>query len=430
MKVLVVDPDLRRAPALKDTLAAGGAEVTIASSGSFALTMLEWNRHDVVVSRARIDDMDGHELCAILKADPGTREVRFVLVASADEVTGAETAAAGVDLVLPPSMTSGAILPLIVRLMQANRATGSEAPSMSAPAPAATSAAAPPVIASPVVSTAPPASVPVARETAPASTEAGVPRIKPAAAPPPAADPPKRYATMVTAGPDGPWANTAPSAPAPAAPAKTTPPAAAPRLSPPASSPSAPPMRVAVPTAPRSTPSPVRGATPASTRAGTPTRPASAAAGRSAPPAPGRPAAPAPPRAAAPPPARPATTPSVPDLASIPSGTFQGSLEVMELADLTQAISAGGKTGRLILALPQGGGLMLYDKGRIVHAEYRNAVGEEAFGALLAASHADGAGRFCFLPSPAGDSTGLPRTIDKSVDQLLLSSATAIDEKG
>jgi hypothetical protein len=114
----------------------------------------------------------------------------------------------------------------------------------------------------------------------------------------------------------------------------------------------------------------------------------------------------------------------------MPSGTFQGSLEVMELADLTQAIGAGGKTGRLILALPQGGGLLLFEKGRVVHAEYRNAVGEEAFGALLAATHADGAGRFCFLPVPAGESTGLPRTIDKSVDQLLLSSATAIDEKG
>ena len=113
MKVLVVDPDLRRAPALKDTLTAGGAEVTVASSGSFALTMLEWNRHDVVVSRARIDDMDGHELCAILKSDPGTRDVRFVLVAGGDEVTSAETAAAGVDLVLPPGMMGGAILPLV-----------------------------------------------------------------------------------------------------------------------------------------------------------------------------------------------------------------------------------------------------------------------------------------------------------------------------
>ena len=121
MKVLIVDPDPHRAPALAQALVTGGAEVTVAPNGSFALTMLEWNRHDVVISRALIDDMGGHELCAILKADPSTREVRFVLVASADEVTGVESAAGGVDLVLPPGMTGSAIVPLVVRLMRGDR---------------------------------------------------------------------------------------------------------------------------------------------------------------------------------------------------------------------------------------------------------------------------------------------------------------------
>jgi CheY-like chemotaxis protein len=354
VKVLVVDPDSRRAPALRDTLMTGGAEVTVASSGSFALTMLEWNRHDVVVSRARIDDMDGHELCAILKADPGTRDVRFVLVAGADEVAAAETAASGVDLVLPASMTGSAILPLVVRLMQADRPPTAEAMGAARPAPALDPApvAPPPVAVSvpePPVTAAPPAPA--------------VPRIRPAPLAPPRAEPPKRYATAVTAGPDGPWAKTAPKA--------------------------------------------------------EPARPLAA---------PAQSAAPSP--AGAPVSARTAVPPQVADLLKMPSGTFQGSLEVMELADLTQAIAGGGKSGRLILALPQGGGLILFEKGRIVHAEYCNAVGEEAFGALLAACHADGAGRFCFLPSPAGEAAGLPRTIDKSVDRLLLSSATAIDEKG
>ncbi len=398
MKVLVVDPDLRRVPALQDTLIAGGAEVTVASSGSFALTMLEWNRHDVVVSRARIDDMDGHELCAILKSDPGTRDVRFVLVAGGDEVTAAETAAAGVDLVLPPSMTSGAILPLVVRLVEANRAPAVEALAPAAPAPPAPApkpaapavavivpTAPPPVLAPPVAPVPPPVPPPVSREVEPTSP---VPRIRPAPAPPPTAEPPKRYATAVTAGPDGPWAKTAKTAPPAAARSRIAP-------SPPAS---------------QQRPAPVL-------------RPAAAPPARAAAPAPAR-------SVATPAPARRVATPAVPDLSAMPSGTFQGSLEVMDLADLTQAISTGGKSGRLILALPQGGGLMLFEKGRVVHAEYRNAVGEEAFGALLAACHADGAGRFCFLPSPAGESTGLPRTIDKSVDQLLLSSATAIDEKG
>jgi CheY-like chemotaxis protein len=379
VKVLVVDPDSRRAPALKDTLLAGGAEVTVASSGSFALTMLEWNRHDVVVSRARIDDMDGHELCAILKADPGTRDVRFVLVAGADEVASAETAAAGVDLVLPPSMTGSAILPLVVRLMQADRAATPEPASTAASAPVIEDVPVPP----PVTAPEPPiVSVPSTREAAPtppAPPAPTVPRIRPAAPAPPRADPPRGYATAITAGPDGSWAKTT---------AKATPPP------------------VVKPTPP--------GASPAAKRpaAATPSQPAA-------------PSAPRPPV-----PARTAVPPQVADLMKIPSGTFQGSLEVMDLADLTQAIAGGGKSGRLILALPQGGGLMLFEKGRVVHAEYCNAVGEEAFSALLAACQADGAGRFCFLPSPAGEASGLPRTIDKSVDRLLLSSATAIDEKG
>ena len=39
MKVLVVDADVRRAPDLKLALAANGVEVTVAPSGSFALTI-------------------------------------------------------------------------------------------------------------------------------------------------------------------------------------------------------------------------------------------------------------------------------------------------------------------------------------------------------------------------------------------------------
>jgi CheY-like chemotaxis protein len=352
MRVLVVDPDATRAPALVRTLREGGAEVTVAPSGSFALTMLEWNRHDVVLGRARIGDMEGHELCAILKADPGTRDVRFVLIAGPDEAPATATTAAGVDLVLPPAMTGSAIVPLILRLMRADRAPATEPGPPPAPPPAAE----------------PPA----------------LPRIRPEPLAPVTAEPPKRYATVAAAAAASPWSKASAAAAASSAPPV----------------PAAPPSAAAVPSAPVAAP------------------PAAAPA-RVAPPAGGPPA---------PPPARPASTPA--ELLAIPSGTFQGALEVMELADLTQALASGGKSGRLILALPQGGGVMLFDTGRVVHAEYRNTVGEEAFGALLAACQGEGAGRFCFLPAPAGQASGMPRTIDKTVDRLLLSSATAIDEKG
>jgi CheY-like chemotaxis protein len=332
VKVLIVDPDPNRAPGLAQALVTGGAEVTVAPNGSFALTMLEWNRHDVVVSRALIDDMGGHELCAILKADPSTREVRFVLVAAADEVSGVESAAAGVDLVLPPTMAGSAVVPLVARLMRGDRMPVVP-PEPPRPAPVAAPAVAPPT--SPMM----PPPMPRPPKPAAARPPAGVPSLLPVPAPPSAVEPPKRYATAAANAPST-W--------------KTTPVTAA---------------------------------------------------------------------------AAAAATPG-PDLLAVPSGMFQGSLEVMDLAELTQAIGQGGKSGRLILALGRGSGLIVFEAGRIVHAEFRSAVGEEAFAALLAAAHGEGGGRFCFVPATGGTPAARPRTIDKSVEQLLLSTATAIDEKG
>jgi CheY-like chemotaxis protein len=342
VKVLLVDPDVIRGPSLKMALAAAGAEVTQASSGSFALTMLDWNRHDVVLSLGHIGDMDGHELCSILKSDPSTQDVRFVLVADGDEVSEPDRIAAGVDLVLPASLPAAGIMPLLTGLVRAQ----SQAPSALAP-PAPT-----------------PTAVPTSEGELPAAStrtpEPLVPKLRPDPVTAPVPEPPRRYVTAAAAAAAAPWSVGAPG------------PAAAPVLVP--------------------------------ERAATAT-----------PPAPAR---------------HPASGPTGADLLAVPSGTFQGSLEVMDLADLTQAIGMGGKSGRLILATPQGGGLIVFDAGQVVHAEYRGAVGEPAFAALVSASHSGGPGRFCFLPSAVGDKPPVSRTIDKSVDRLLLSIATAIDEKG
>jgi CheY-like chemotaxis protein len=386
VKVLVVDADSTRAPALTQTLRTGGAEVTVTPSGSFALTMLEHNRHDIVVSRARTEDLDGHELCAILKADPGTRDVRFVLVVGPGEVTSTETAAAGVDLVLPSAMMGSAIVPLILRLMQGDRTPAAES-AVSPPAAGASGPTPSPIAAMPAPAAVTAEAGPRAVEPAPA-----VPRLRPEPAAPPHADPPRPYATTATAAAAAPWSKSTPPTAASAAESAGLP--QPPRIAPP----------------PPPSPVPV-----------VPAAAAGAATGATAPP-------PVNASLAAPDPSG-VVSPTA-ELLAMPSGTFQGSLEVMELADLTQAIAAGGKSGRLILALPQGGGLLVFEKGRVVHAEYRNTVGESAFGALLAACHGDEAGRFCFLPTKGGQSPGLPRTIDKTVDRLLLSSATAIDEKG
>ena len=116
MRILLVDADETRGGGLAETLTAAGADVTLAASGSFALTMLEWDRHDVVVSRARLSDMEGHELCAILRDDPGMKALRFALIARPEEVD-ASVESAGIDLMLPAAMSAAMMMARIARLV-------------------------------------------------------------------------------------------------------------------------------------------------------------------------------------------------------------------------------------------------------------------------------------------------------------------------
>jgi CheY-like chemotaxis protein len=321
MKALLIDPDPKRGSLLAQALAASGADVSLASSASFALTMLEWNKQDVIVSRARLGDMEGHELCAIVRSDPSTKDVCFVLVVGPGESAPSQTSAAGVDLLLPDALSTTTLVTRVVQLVRrAHEATAVEAsPSLIVP---------PPLVAPP--------SKP-ARPRVITSTPL---------APPPAPAPP-----LITA----------------------------PR----------PPQRIA-----------------------------------------------SPPPLSVPPVVSPAPAAAVPAMAGLDavgttSGarTFQGALGVLEIEELTQAIAIGGKTGRLLLVLNTGGGLIVFEGGRVIHAEYGGQAGDTAFTALVAASHREGAGKFCFIPVHPNELLGQPKTIVRSVEQLLLDAATAMDEE-
>ncbi len=299
MKALLVDPDPHRAPTLAEALEAGGAEVSVAPSASFALTMLEWNKQDVIVSRARLGDMEGHELCGIVRSDPSTKDVRFVLVVGPGENAPAPSAVAGVDLVLPDALSGATIVTRVVQLVRKQ-----------------------------IEMTAPPAPAPVAAAASPVAAD----------------DPPV----------------------------------------------------VVVPVAPPPEPEPVA-AVPV----------------------------------AAPAAATSATGTTGLDTVGTSGGarTFQGGLGVLEIEELTQAIAVGGKTGRLVLVLGAGGGLVVFDGGRITHAEYAGLTGEPAFGALVAASHRERGGKFCFIPVHPTEVRTQPKTIVRGVDQLLLDVARTMDEE-
>src|SRR3989442_14715962 len=83
---LLIDPDRSSVGALQKALAeAGLTDVSAVISGSFALTMLERDRPDLIVSRARIPDIDGYELCGIVRSDPEFTGVLFVVLAEAED---------------------------------------------------------------------------------------------------------------------------------------------------------------------------------------------------------------------------------------------------------------------------------------------------------------------------------------------------------
>jgi DNA-binding response OmpR family regulator len=254
-KVLIVDADPTKLQALRAALTTAAYHVTSAASASFALTTLERDRPDLIVSGNRTEDMDGVEFCSIIRSDPTTHDIPFLLLSGPTRPTPWAVAQAGVDMLVAGDFVVSTVLDRISKLL---------------------------------------------RHVAP-QAEPGLP-------PPPL------------------------------------------------------PPRVTVPRA----------------EAGT--------------------------------------------------RTFEGSFGVLDLTEVTQAIALGGKTGRLSLELTAGEGSLLFDSGRVVHAEFASRTGESAFAAMVSAAQSDPEGTFCFKPSadlPAGSG---PRTIQKSVDQLLLSIASEIDE--
>ena len=97
IRVLVVEDSRTQAFALCADLEAAGFAASLARSGPEALSLLEANEFEVIVSDVVMPGMDGYELCRRVKADPRTREIPVVLLTSMidplDVVSGLESGA-------------------------------------------------------------------------------------------------------------------------------------------------------------------------------------------------------------------------------------------------------------------------------------------------------------------------------------------------
>lgn len=89
-RALVVDDSLTARALHRAMLEAGGFTVHLASSGARAMERLQTETYDVIICDLEMEEMNGTELIAKLRAAPDTREVPVILV-SANDSAGARS---------------------------------------------------------------------------------------------------------------------------------------------------------------------------------------------------------------------------------------------------------------------------------------------------------------------------------------------------
>jgi CheY-like chemotaxis protein len=268
-KLLVVDQSQEGGTRLAKALTQAGYEVALASTGSGAVGMLEWERPDIVVSHAAVGDMDGYELFTQVRRDPTTMDTPFLLLAGLDRPAALAAEEVGVEMVVTGELDPESVVRAVGALLESGAGQHSQRLS-SGPIPRAASKPIEPL-----------------------------------------------WTVLETAGQKSPG-------------------------------------------------------------------PAGAA--------------------------------------------LQGSLEVMDLAEVTQAVALGGKTGCLVVHLTPGEGSIYFESGRIVHASFRGRSGGKAFADIISVSQRERDARFQFNRMERAEVTRGPKTISRSVEQLLLSIAVGIDE--
>ena len=96
--------------------------------------------------------------------------------------------------------------------------------------------------------------------------------------------------------------------------------------------------------------------------------------------------------------------------------------------ELSQAFSLASKTGQLFLDCPRGEGCIYFELGRVIHATIRERTGREAFSEILQATLREHNIAFRFAPREPDEFAAVPRSIDLTVQHLLLSFAVDFDE--
>jgi len=118
-RVLLIEPNEVALVGLQRALGqAGFGDVVGAPSGSFAVTMLERDRPDLIVTRASLPDIDGYELCSIVRRDPSMAGVLLLVLAGPGDRQPAAGMPGGVDRVLVGDLAPTTIASEVASLLR------------------------------------------------------------------------------------------------------------------------------------------------------------------------------------------------------------------------------------------------------------------------------------------------------------------------
>lgn len=117
--ILLVDDHLNSLQALSLVLARQGYRVRKATSGQVALQTIRVELPDLILLDIQMPQMNGYEVCTIIKADPLTRDIPVIFLTALDDVADkiAAFSTGGVDYITKPFQSSEVIARVQNQLM-------------------------------------------------------------------------------------------------------------------------------------------------------------------------------------------------------------------------------------------------------------------------------------------------------------------------
>lgn len=105
-----------------------------------------------------------------------------------------------------------------------------------------------------------------------------------------------------------------------------------------------------------------------------------------------------------------------------------GSLDILNLMDLTQAFYHARKSGCLLLEGHGETAQVFFAEGEVIHASFDGLEGRAAFARALVFTEGDEETGFCFAPMSEAELAATPRSIMMTAPQLLLAIVVDLDE--